>query len=164
MKLIALDPGGTTGWATCDYKQEPAGVDTDGTVLYENVLKFTSGQIGPGKHHRTLLALLEFQATNADYHVICESFEFRQRARDNLVLVSKEYIGIVELFHQTWTPTPVVVFQTAAMAKVFVTNDKIKSLNLWDWRAPHAMDAMRHLIYYLVHNTGARNTVLSKWK
>lgn len=45
------------------------------------------------------------------------------------------------------------VMQTANDAKKFVPNDVLRSLGLWQPNADHARDAVRHLVYGLVHHT-----------
>lgn len=146
--FIALDPGGTTGWVR--YRpNDPQGK------------QFVCGQMGPLDHHSQLFAHLENSATS-HYVVICESFEFRQnRQRDNINLMSREYIGVVKLFGQERHLS--VVFQTAAMAKGFVSDEKLKVMGLWVPGHKHAMDAMRHLIYHLVNTQGQRDLILP-WK
>lgn len=147
-RIIALDPGGTTGWATF--------------TLTEDAVHgaFDWGQMGPDEHHRELWNLLGMMHTE-EYDIVCESFEYRNASRAGLVLVSKEYIGITKLFvedrlatdssgslHVTYTE------QTASKAKGFVKNSHLKRLGLWSSKHAdrHAMDAMRHLIFYLVNS------------
>jgi hypothetical protein len=85
--------------------------------------------------------------------IICESFEYRKGLRDNLVLVSREYIGVVKLFVQRY-PAVQLVMQTAAYGAMdkgnFWTSDKLKKVELYDSHyAPHGMDATCHLLQYL---------------
>jgi hypothetical protein len=148
--ILALDPGGTTGWAL---------VQQDEFAELYNV-----GQIGPGDHHKVLWNMIsKLNAQHVDFRLVCESFEFRQgKQRAGIVLVSKEYIGICKLFGQCFPETP-VVFQTASQAKAFVTDEKIKALDLWSPGNKHAMDAMRHLITYQVQRM-RRHDIIQKWR
>ena len=159
--FIALDPGGTTGWA----RYRPS--DAEGK-------QFLVGQIGPNEHHNKLYEFLELQESS-HYVIICESFEFRQRvedaARTNIELTSKEYIGVVKLYGQQH-PLTSVVFQTAGAAKGFIpdkprngleANAKLKIMGLYVPAHKHAMDAMRHLIYHLV-NTQGMTHLIRPWK
>lgn len=139
-RIIALDPGGTTGWATLTID------------LKKRTHEFKSGHLGPQKHHNSLMVLLENQHVR-DTYVVSESFEFRQRARDNLVLVSLEYIGVTKLFCET-RDVPLFM-QTAAMGKGFAKDVHIKKLGLWTPGYKHAMDAMRHLLYFALNNKRA---------
>lgn len=45
------------------------------------------------------------------------------------------------------------VFQSANDAKKFVTNDQLRTLGLWQPNADHARDAVRHLVYGIVHHS-----------
>lgn len=42
--------------------------------------------------------------------------------------------------------------QSANDAKKFVSNDQLRTLGLWQPNADHARDAVRHLVYGLVHH------------
>lgn len=148
MRVIALDPGGTTGWATY-------------TEYTDREPEWACAHIGPEEHHVDLYEFLEIQHCR-NTTVVCESFEFRQnRQRDNINLMSREYIGIVKLFgKQRNVP---VVFQTAGLAKGFVTDEKLKKMGLWAPGHKHAMDARRHLVYYMV-NKLRRHDLVESWK
>jgi hypothetical protein len=148
--ILGLDPGGTTGWCLATFKE-------DGSV------RWNYNQLGPEPHHDELFSLLEaFDAPN--FHVVCESFEFRQgKQRQGIVLDSCEYIGVVKLFAQQRPGTP-VVFQTAGAAKGFVSNDKLRAMELWKgvaWK--HAMDATRHVVTYAVTRL-KRYDLIESWK
>lgn len=155
---IGLDPGGTTGWALYQATMMPPVGNGAPEMIDE---KWTCGQLGPEEHHTKLFTLLGMHHVQ-DYRVICESFEFRQgKQRDNINLMSKEYIGVAKLFGQE-RDLP-VVFQTAGLAKPFVTDQKIKKMNLWVPGRKHSMDAMRHLIYYMV-NREHRHDLIQCWR
>ena len=87
------------------------------------------------------------------YTNICERFEYRNTSRAGLVLDSKEYIGVVNLFAQDRSATlrRPVAYQNASEAKGFVRDSHIKKLGLWSSGNPHAMDATRHLLYWLTN-------------
>jgi hypothetical protein len=110
------------------------------------------------------------------FTVVCESFEFRQHDdyRTGVDLSAKEYIGVVKLFAQERMNTrgQKLVFQTPAQAKGFVpdkakeglaANAKLKAMELWVPEQRHAMDAMRHLITYMVTKRG-RLDLIESWK
>lgn len=157
-RVLALDPGGTTGWASYDAEIMPS---LDGSTQEIIDHRLTVGQIGPDDHHSDLYALLE-RAHIHDFTVVCESFEFRQnRQRDNINLMSREYIGVVKLF-QAERSVP-VVFQTAGLAKGFVSDQKLKVMKWYTPGMQHARDATRHLVYYLV-NKQHRHDLVESWK
>lgn len=162
-RVIALDPGGTTGWDTYSATRM---VTPDGTVEWYDE-EWRCGQLGPGDHHDQLYALLEDQHVQ-HYAVVCESFEFRQgKQRDNLNLISREYIGIVKMFAKERNVP--LHMQSAGMAKGFVPdkgpmrNKKLRVMGLWVPGKKHAMDARRHLVFYLV-NKEHRYDLVESWK
>jgi hypothetical protein len=127
-------------------------------------IEWHRGHIGPEPHHSELYHMLESLNTE-NYRVITESFEYRNRARAGLVLVSLEYIGVAQLFCNEYGR--VLTKQTASMGKGFVKDEHLKKLDLWygtKWK--HAMDATRHLIYFIVNGNNVppalRDQVLKK--
>jgi len=134
--IVSLDPGGTTGIA---YAVGLTGEGWDYKVQ----------QLGPEAHHLVLHRRLErlyWEFEHDDMTVVYESFEYRNKERPGLVLDSVEYIGVTKTFSKANNvPT---VKQTASMAKGFVKDKNIKRLGLWSPGQPHAMDALRHLLFY----------------
>jgi hypothetical protein len=80
--------------------------------------------------------------------IICESFEYRSRARDNLELYSRELIGIANLYNQLNYDTKLIM-QSAAQAKAPFDNEKLTSLGVYKKGKEHGRDAMRHFLYWL---------------
>lgn len=158
--ILGLDPGGTTGWASYDAEviERP---DKPGTYEFYNE-KWNSGQIGPNKHHGNLWALLELKHAR-NFIIVCESFEYHREQRDNVVLVSLEYIGVTKLFYEQrlqYTATPLeLVMQTASTGKSFWypkkpgtqqrDATKLKAVNHYSPGMTHANDAMAHLLHYM---------------
>lgn len=157
--ILALDPGGTTGYC-----------------LFRPALQMLPdrGHLGPEEHHLDLWKFLAdiYKATVGtpdkpeELHIVCEQFEFRQteRHRDFINYIPREYIGVVKLFYQTTRSsqylspqTPQLHFQSAAQAKGFWTDEKIKKLGLWVPGQKHAMDATRHYLYYRVFTLGDKS-------
>ena len=141
MTIIALDPGGTTGWASARFDYTPG--------LPLNRVTFACTQFDKPQHHLQLWRAIrdEHQATD-DLIIVSESFEYRANSRAGLVLDSKEYIGVAKLFSQLHDT--LYVEQTAAKAKGFVKDEHIKKLGLWSPSQRHAMDAYRHLLYFMI--------------
>jgi hypothetical protein len=162
-RVVALDPGGTTGWAAYSANRivhDPWNPSQD---EWKDGL-WSWGQIGPGKHHLELEELLDKQSEGIDtFIVVCESFEFRQgKQRANINLMSREYIGVVELWCKH-NPKAEYVAQTAGMGKGFVTDPKLRIMGRWIKGQKHARDAMRHLIYYMV-NRQRRRDMIKSWQ
>jgi hypothetical protein len=95
-----------------------------------------------GEHHQTLYDMLVQASPDV---VITESFTYRRQ--DYAILTSVEYIGVAKLYCQE-REMPLVQ-QPPSAAKALWTNDKIKRLGLWRPNERHAMDALRHLLYYV---------------
>ncbi len=133
MRIVTLDPGGTTGY--CYIR-----------VSKEKLERFESGQIVGHDHHVELHSLL---SEKMPHLIISESFEYRNRSRAGLVLVSKEYIGVAKLYaaHNGIH----YLEQSPSQAMGFATDYVIRNLNWWKASKPHAMDAVRHMIYFGVN-------------
>lgn len=179
-RIIAFDPGGTTGWATYTAVRmlPPDLFEIDkgkylpiNDSMYEYFdEEFTGGQLGPEKHHDELDMLLGMQHVE-DFTIVCESFEYRNRARAGLVLVSQQYIGVIERFAQERNVP--LVMQSSSVGKItkksFVRKENLEKLGLWvkggasTWN--HQMDSYGHLIQYMIKNGIRRDYLLEKgWK
>lgn len=167
-RILALDPGGTTGWTSWT---ENTGLPNRGVNLSE----WNFGHLGPGEHHLRLDEFLGDQQVE-DFTVVCESFEFRQHDdfRSGVVLDSKEYIGVLKRFRQERMDHlgQKMVFQTAGLAKGFIpdkakngleANAKLKAIGLYNPGMKHTNDATRHLVYYMV-NKLKRYDLIEAWK
>lgn len=149
MRILSLDPGTTSGY--CVYTEDK---------------KFKAGELGPDEHHRSLWDLLCDEGPDL---VICEEFTHRPvfekdgkvQVRRNVILDSKEYIGVVKLWCQMFDAE--LVMQYASQAKDFWDNDKLKRANLYIKGSTHKRDAMRHMLYYLTF-TKYDNTYVRRLK
>src|SRR3954453_13193053 len=95
-RVIALDPGGITGWAT--YTAERI-EDTAGKAEYYDE-EWYQGQLEGDDHHERLYRLLQLTRVE-DYGIVCESFEFRnldRRCRANNILLTPKHIGVATLY------------------------------------------------------------------
>lgn len=142
-KVLAVDPGGTTGWATFELP-----VNEDGAPQWHHNFSdhwTNAGQIDKLDHHSALWNLLELE--DPDY-VVCERFE--RRNNDFATLVSVEYIGTVKTWCQTRHKK--LTMQGASQAKKFATDIKLSNLGILirpSTKYPHAIDARRHLLCFL---------------
>lgn len=163
--IISFDPGGTTG--VCLYlppwrlSKEPSVDLSEYGLTTELPLRaqFSFSHIKGDDHHEDLWQTLNLFRAHALWHplpptIICESFDFRKtdQGRDKIEYVSAEYIGIVKLYQRMF-PDIRLVMQSAGTAKggFWGTkhDSKIKAINLWEPGMKHAMDALRHLLYYV---------------
>lgn len=135
MKIIAFDPGGTTGFAV-GYLDEEKGI----LSIRADEHKFD---------HNMLFAQLVI--VKPDW-VITESFEYRSRARTGLELISSELIGVIKLYAQQSECG--FSEQTASTGKGYYTDAKLKTDGLYEKGKPHAMDALRHLLHWYTFAEG----------
>jgi hypothetical protein len=143
MRILGLDPGGSTGWCFFGYQES----DPE---------KWTwSGDTITLKHHHSLLRAL-IQRYMPDY-IVCEDFQFRQKAgtedyRKGLELISREYIGIARLAAQDMDAK--FILQPSSMKDTNLTRDEnLEKLGIL--RTPlhpnrHYHDACRHTVNYII--------------
>jgi hypothetical protein len=150
VKIIAIDPGGTTGWAKLEID----------TILHGHLREhFSWGHIpieGVEEHHSALWRFLVHEHPNV---IVCERFD---NSGDQFTkIVSREYIGIVKLYCQLFDIP--VEWQGADVAKNWAPNDRLMTMTLLitpasKWK--HANDAMRHLVYWICFKADERLSTL----
>lgn len=141
MKIIGLDPGGTTG--VCTY------------ITFESggFPSINPMQLGAEEHH---LYLYDFLMGYEPDLIICERFDYRPKQK-SADLSPKEYIGVVKLYEQfrDYGNNPVeVCFQQQLKGdhgKGLWSDDKIMTIGLYQPGMPHAMDALRQILYYVTN-------------
>lgn len=129
-KILAFDPGVTTGV----------------TVWTENIMQSTQNKYTPGE-------MSLYLRTQQPTEIVYERFIYQRRSRVELFPV--QIIGVIEAYAEL-AGVPVKV-QTPSQAKNLWTDEKLKKLGLWEISKPHAMDALRHMMYYLVVTKGDRS-------
>lgn len=147
MHLLAIDPGPTTGFAL--YTQSGS-VQTNWTVWQDEL---------PEKHpHIDLWIKLHTIVFDT---LIVENFEYRKedaQKRNKIDLAAAQYVGVVNLFAQANPHITFVVQQGSQVGKTAFWSDdnkKVKKLGLYNPKAaPHGMDALRHVLYYLSFTLG----------
>jgi Holliday junction resolvasome RuvABC endonuclease subunit len=157
-RVLGLDPGGTTGWSCYDAEF------VQGELIEQ---RLTVGHIGPDQHHVELYDFLEDRHIQ-NFAVACESFEFRQgKHRDNINLISREYIGVVKLV--CLQRGIKLKMYTAGQSKSFVpdkgpmANKKLKVMGWYNPGWKHANDATRVVVNYLV-NVERRFDLVECWR
>ncbi len=133
LRVLAVDPGGTTGMAWWGYR--PAG---------ESV-SFTEE---PDRFH-----LYDRVRVARPDVIICENFVPRSGA----LTFQPEALRIIG-YLEGWAQENGVEFvlQTPAQAKSFATQAKLKAVGWWPKGLGHAQDAARHLLVYLCTNPRGR--------
>jgi hypothetical protein len=174
-RLLAFDPGGTTGWASVDYS-DPTSQNKPPTQLDQ--LNFDAGQIGPHEHHKELHTFLHTQyirtiiSEKINFYIVYEDFQFRQHAskdktKTKVELISCEYIGIIKLFVQQFA-VPLKVYSASAAKGILPdkgpqANVKLQQLGLYRPGNPHSNDATRHLLRHLVFGMKIQDPILPHW-
>lgn len=134
MKVIALDPGVTTGYASGIIDNGKLGVVSGQAKWLELDLYSQLGMSG------------------AQY-IIYERFEYRsQRAYnvDNANLFARNLIGVINLYLQQHTEVMYHMQMPATVLgkQAYWSNEKLKAAQVYKVANPHANDAMRHLLYW----------------
>src|SRR3954447_25039318 len=132
-KILALDPGTTTGWASFTKPNERDGYQSG---------QISNGAIGTWKSLDVSWALFGGEEPDT---IVCESFQYRPHI-DKAVLEPVEVIGVVRVY--CWEHDIKLVFQTPAQ-RMWWTDERLKSMGVYKPGNPHANDAMRHLLIYL---------------
>ncbi len=135
-EVLALDPGETTGWA-----------------LFEQGLLIDAGQTE--KHKDIVAAAAEIQtllrATNPSTVVIEDYRVYAHKAKSHSweALHTPKLIGAIQALCAVRGAADILQM---ASSKQFVTNDKLRTWNMYYKGKPHANDAIRHGCYYLLFN------------
>ena len=136
-KAMALDPGGTTGYCLA-FIGEPQ-------RLY----------LSYGQHAWREDQLYDAMMDVRPDVLICESFEFRQGARAGLDLTPAHLIGVVRLYAAHAGSQ--LHMQTAAQAKGYWTDDKLKKNGLYHKSFKHGRDACRHFLHNFTFGSLAKH-------
>lgn len=134
LNVVAFDPGVTTGFAT--------GMIEDGHM------KVSCGQ-HKWNHHMLWLQLEGYRPK----YIVCETFQYRNRARKGLELISREYIGVINLFCQMNNSVELNMQEPGTVMHHF-TDKRLRADGLYKPGKPHAMDAMRHLLHWFTFGRG----------
>lgn len=137
INVISLDPGDTSGIVLGSINEKLVHVTVAQRRMIESEL------------YNTLLAF-------APQYIVCESFEYRNKSRAGLVLTSRNLIGIVNLYGQSFRDDCRVFMQSPAQGKSFFTNDKLKKMELYPVGLEHGRDALRHFLRWYEFGYGAK--------
>lgn len=154
--MLAIDPGGTTG------------LFYDGPIAGHRVQEYM--QLSGADHHNPLWDLLtryhaSAYASGIPLVLIYERFEFKksEQDREKIEYISKEYEGVVKLFAQKNVGHQLQAIGQGSAHAVGKTafwgdgpggNEKIKRLGMYVSGMKHAMDALRHYLYWYSFTRG----------
>lgn len=144
MRILSLDPGGTTGYVIADVTQ-----DTELQIV-------RSGQI-----KNSLKGFLDFHwdvLEDVEIHaIICESFTLREGIY-GADLSPVYIIGALEALY----PEVEIIYQEPKL-KPLCDDDRLKKLGLHEPGKQHRNDAVRHAVIYLRNNKHIP-TLTAGWK
>lgn len=136
MKVLAIDPGMTTGLAY--------GVITTGKpmVITTDQKKMTHIELW----HEIVSQMPEW--------VVCEDFEYRNKSRTGLILYSLELIGVCELYAAMSDNECTLWRQKASVGKGYYSDAHLRKHGVYVRGRPHGMDALRHLLHWYTFGPG----------
>lgn len=139
-QVIALDPGGTTGWALFQVHPEAMGGDPEIPVM-SNIEYWNAGQFR-GNQDDQVDQILGLVAEWPQARLVTEDFKLRQL---DAVLDPVEINAIIrrEVRPRYW------VKQMPSLAMTTVTDERLKAWGFWIPGQEHARDAIRHSITFL---------------
>lgn len=153
--VLALDPGGTTGWAVLTCSIEVFGFG-DGTEVHKRIKHKDSGEIY-GEPIEQADEIGDLYDAWPDAAIVIEHFQPRQAAYELSAIQAEticEYIAFVDRRDET------TFKQLPALAMTTATNERLKRWGLYKPGSEHSKDAMRHAITFL--RRASENTGLAK--
>jgi hypothetical protein len=126
IKILAFDPGGTTGWAVVEYDEKESKLIEYGQI--------TGGYKGFKDFYLN-------SGIDADV-VVCESFTLRS-GMPSVNLEPCYVIGVLYALENK----PVIFYPPSY--KIFCNDDALKRLEFYVKGKQHARDAIRHAVAYL---------------
>jgi hypothetical protein len=147
--VIALDPGGTTGWSVMMVHPD-ALVDPDISVL-SNIEHWTHGQF-TGNEDDQAKQIIDLVEAWPDSALVMEQFKVRQMAVDlsPVRIIAKVEFGLKWMLDED-TIKPTRFMQMPALAKSTVTDARLREWGLYERAGgmEHARDADRHALTFL---------------
>lgn len=136
MKIVSIDPGGTTGYA-----------------IGEDFPEIFRVQIAYGQKKMNSDELYEFIEDLNPSHLICENFTYRNKPRTGLDLTAPKLIGVVELYATRQTGVTLYM-QPPGLGWDYFTDKRIKDMRLYQKGLQHGRDALRHMLYWITFGKG----------
>jgi hypothetical protein len=139
-QVIALDPGGTTGWAL--FQVHPMAMEGDpGIPVLSNIEWWTAGEF-TGKQEDQIDEIIELVESWPNARLVTEQFILRQL---NAELSPAEINATLR-----WATRPRYwIPQQPALAMSAVTDARQKAWGFWVPGKPHARDGVKHAITFL---------------
>jgi hypothetical protein len=176
--IIALDPGGTTGWSLISV--HPEALTTPDASVLENIFVHQHGQVDCGSHRGNLATSLHSGiSTDGEFSgvydivklirewpcaaVVIEDFVLRQMRMDRELLSPVRITSAIG--YQLWKSGRDYHIQSPSDAKRVCTDDRLKNWQMYDPTGglQHARDADRHAILFLRKAKAKANFRAKAW-
>lgn len=142
-RLLCLDPGNTTGWALfidgqlASFGQTPTIKEKGGTNGSACIVDWR--------------AMEELFAITKPTMVVCENYRVYGHKLDRHSFSEVPTIRLIGGIDYLCTRLGIKIhYNMAVNAKGFITDEKLKSWDLYKVNMKHSRDAIRHGIYYLL--------------
>lgn len=162
LPILAIDPGGTTGWSLMVLRRNHDGKEvlTEGNqdLALKTKIKWWHGEIDCIKNLHVGMATLEKILDDwPSAAIVAESFFIRQRAVD---LSPVKVLAILEDY--AWHQRREVFYQQASQAKTTATDDRLREWGCYtrEGGLGHARDADRHALLFMRRCFGAQGESL----
>lgn len=142
--VIAIDPGGTTGWAILQVHPESL-FDPEVRIL-DNVDWWKSGQF-TGSEDQQAKDICDLFFSWPGAAMVVEDFILRKMSKDRELLSPVRITAKVE--HSLWLRKSSYFLQAPSEAKTTATDERLKSWGLHRPGEEHARDATRHAITFM---------------
>jgi hypothetical protein len=157
--VVAFDPGGTTGW--CVMSVEPRHL-LGTKPVHKKLAHFACGQIAGGENSQAdeMYDLLDLWDDSA---WLCEDFIVRKFLRHREFLSPVRITARIEYRMSHAYPFRPMFKQQPALAMSAVTDDRQKEWGLWSIGQPHARDATKHALTFLMRARESARMRLAAW-
>jgi hypothetical protein len=141
-QIVALDPGGTTGW--CILSIHPDAMEGDIEIpVMANIEWWTAGQF-TGPENAQCDAIVELIESWPSARLVSEKFILRSKVTSEEVLSLERMNAILG-----WAVRPrYFVLQQPSLAMSTITDDRQKDLGFWLPGQQHARDAVKHALTF----------------
>lgn len=141
--VLALDPGGTTGWCVMGVHPDAMSADASLRIL-DNIEFWSAGQF-EGLESDQCDEVVALIASWPSARLISEKFTLRTRVTSAEVFALERMNAIL-----SWAIRPrYMVLQQPALAMTTVTDDRQRQMGLWIPGKEHARDATKHALTFL---------------
>lgn len=159
LPIVAVDPGGTTGWSLIVLRSKAFELPTQDAILSSGKINWWHGQIDCSDIDYGTYQLKKILDKWPSAIVVMESFSIRQMAVD---LSPVKIAAIVQ--HHLWNQGRIMLWQNPAQAKTTATDDRLKLWNCYtsEGGLNHARDADRHALLFIRRAMGVRGLAVRK--